>query len=207
MSARSSCRAISAAVALAVIAVSAGSGATATTSLQIAGLYPGMRFEAFRLLHGEAAITGTTPVRYCYGRTLALPELSRLEATAALGHASLVVAFEQHHAEYRISTIRMREEVSFRPERIRRIRDALVQRFGPVDRILRRRKLEPAGLIVGFQWHVPGVALLTAKIHRDHAEDPERVYLTSTLVSTASGASPSRPSGRLPPCRRSGEQE
>ncbi|MDH3701274.1 MAG: hypothetical protein OEU46_08160 [Alphaproteobacteria bacterium] len=163
----------------------AGAQASERKPLQIAGTYPGMRLQAFRMLHGNATIIRTPAVRYCYGRPVVLKEHGRLAAVVSHEDATLKVHFERDGADYRISTIKLRKKISPRPERIVEMRDNLILKFGPVNRILRRRKMEPAGLIVGFQWEVPSVALLTAKFHRDHAEDPGRFYLTSTLARPA----------------------
>lgn len=159
--------------------------ASETRPLKLAGTFPGMQLHAFRMLHDNATITRKTAVRYCYGQPIVLKDHARVEAVVALGRATLKVKFKRHGAGYQISAIELREQISPRPEQIRKIRDGFMRKFGPISEILRRRKMEPAGLIVGFQWNVPGVAVLTAKVHRDHAEDPERFYLTSILVKPA----------------------
>ncbi len=166
----------------------AGAQASEKKPLQIAGTFPGMHLQAFRMLHGNATIIRTPAVRYCYGRPVVLKEHERLAAVVPRGDTTLKVKFEREGSDYRISTINLQKKISPRPERIVEIRDRLLRKFGPVDRVLRRRKMEPAGLIVGFQWEVPGVALLTARFHRDHGEDPERFYLTRTLARPAAAS-------------------
>ena len=160
--------------------------------LRSAGLFPGMRLHAFRMVYGNATITRTTPIRYCYGQPIALKKVSRIDAIVPLGRTTINVGFERIGDDYQISTVKLQEEIYPRPgrilepliEQISKIRDELFKKFGPADRILRRRKMEPAGLIVGFQWNVPRVASLTAKIHRDHHRDPDRIYLTTHLTSS-----------------------
>lgn len=185
MLAKSRCRTIAAVFALTLIApvTVAGAQASQTTPLNLAGAYPGMTLLAFRMRHGTATITRMTAVRYCYGHPIASKEPTRQSALVTLERTTLTVNFGKHGAGYRAAAIELREEISPHPERIRRIRDGLIRKFGPIDEVLHRRKMEPAGLIVGFRWKAPDGSVLTAKIHRDHADDPERFYLTSTLAN------------------------
>jgi hypothetical protein len=184
MLARSKCRTIAAVFALTLIApvTVAGALASETTPLNLAGAYPGMPLHAFRMLHGNAPITRMTAVRYCYGHPIVSKEPTRISAIVTLDRTTLKVNFGKHGAGYRASAVELQEEISPQPERIRKIRDRLIRKFGPIDAILQRRKMEPAGLIVGFRWKAPDGSVLTAKFHRDHADDPERFYLTSTLA-------------------------
>ncbi len=185
MLAKSRYQTIAAVFALTLIApvTVAGAQASETTPLNLAGAYPGMTLHAFRMLHGNATITRMAAVRYCYGHPITSKGPTRQSALVTLERTTLTVNFGKHGAGFRAAAIELREEISPQPERIRRIRDRLIRKFGPFDEVLHRRKMEPAGLIVGFRWKAPNGSVLTAKVHRDHADDPERFYLTSTLAN------------------------
>jgi hypothetical protein len=193
MLAKSKCQTIAAVFALTLIApvTVAGAQASETTRLNLAGAYPGMTLHAFRMLHGNATITRMTAVRYCYGHPIASKEPTRQSALVTLERTTLTVNFGKHGASFRAAAIELREEISPQPERIRRIRDRLIRKFGPIDEVLHRRKMEPAGLIVGFRWKAPDGSVLTAKVHRDHSDDLERFYLTSTLANPTAENHPS----------------
>ncbi len=59
----------------------------------------------------------------------------------------------------------------------------LTKQYGPYDRILHRRKMEPAGRVIGYLWQSPGYASLRVVLHEDFRTPSDR-YRLSFLART-----------------------
>ncbi len=156
-------------------------------TFDVDGLTLSMPIDDFRQLYPEAEVTEKTAARYCYGEEVRINPLSRLDAVIRRGGATVQVAFDYKYFGQEISTIKRDEVIEFDPSRFTSLRDRLVRLYGPFTRIKYPDKMDPAGLVVGFEWEQKGVAYLSVTIHRDRAEDSGPVRQTTFLTRSLPG--------------------
>lgn len=154
-------------------------------AFNVDGLTLSMSVDEFRQLSPEAQFIEQTAARYCYGEEVNIDSLSRLDAIVRRGEATVHITFDYKFFGQRISQIKSVEVIEFDPSRFTSLRDRLVRLYGPITGMKYPHKMDPAGLIVGFEWEQRGVAYLSVTIHRDHASesDPNRqtTFLTRSL--------------------------
>ena len=158
----------------------------------IASLNLSMPFDEFRRLYPDAVVTNKIAASYCYGRQVRIESLTRLDAVLQRGNATVYVAFDHKYFGHVISTIKRDEVIEFNPSRFTSLRDGLVRLYGPYTRIKYPDKMDPAGLVVGFEWEQKGAAFLSVTIHRGHAGDPDPIYQTTFLTRSLPGMESSR---------------
>jgi hypothetical protein len=154
-------------------------------TFDVDGLTLSMPIDDFRQLYPEAEITEKTAARYCYGKEIKIDPLIRLGAVVRRGGATVHVKFDHKYFGQGISTIKRNEAIEFDPSRFASLRDGLVRRYGPFTGKIIPGKMDPAGLVVGFEWDQKGVAYMSVTIHRDHASDSgpirQTIFLTRSL--------------------------
>ena len=153
----------------------------------IGSLTLSMPFDDFRRLYPEAEVTEKTAARYCYGEEVRIDSLTRLDAVVQQGNATVYVTFDHKVFGNVITTIKRDEVIEFSPSRFTSLRDGLVRLYGPYTAIKFPDKMDPAGLVVGFQWEQKGVAYLSVTIHRGHANDSGPFHQTTFLTRSLPG--------------------
>ena len=153
----------------------------------ISGLTLSMPFDDFRRLYPEAEVTEKTAARYCYGEEVRIDPLTRLGAVIRRGGATVHITFDHKYFGHVISTIKRDEVIEFDPSRFTSLRDGLVRLYGPYKGIKYPDKMDPAGLVVGFEWEQKGVAYLSVTIHRDHANESGTIHQTTFLTRSLPG--------------------
>lgn len=153
----------------------------------IGGLILSMPFDQFRRLFPEAEVTEKTAARYCYGKEVRIDSLTRIDAVIRRGNATVYVTFDQKYFGHVISAIKRDEVIEFDQSRFTSLRDGLVRLYGPYTGLKFPKKMEPAGLVVGFDWQQKGVAYLSVTIHRDHANDSGLILQTTFLTRSLPG--------------------
>ncbi len=156
-------------------------------TFDVDGLTLSMPIDVFRQLYPEAAVTEKTAARYCYGEEVKIDPLSRLGAVIRRGDATVRITFDYEFFGQGISTIKRDEVIEFDPSRFTSLRDGLVRHYGPFTGIKYPDKMDPAGLVVGFEWEQKGVAYLSVTIHRDHASDSGAIRQTTFLTRSLPG--------------------
>ena len=151
------------------------------------GLTLSMPIDDFRQLHPGAEVTEKTAARYCYGKEVRINSLTRIGAVIRRGGATVHVTFDHKYFGQGISTIKRDEVIEFGPSRFTSLRDGLVRLYGPHTGIKVPDKMDPAGLIVGFEWVQKGVAYMSVTIHRDHASDSGPIRQTTFLTRSLPG--------------------
>ena len=154
------------------------------------GLTLSMSINDFRQLHPEAEVIEKTAARYCFGELVRIDPLARLEAVIRRGGSIVQITFDQKYFGQRISTIKREEAIEFGPSMFTSLRDGLVRLYGPYTAIKVPDKMDPAGLVVGFEWEQKGVAYLSVTIHRDHAGDSGPIRQTTFLTRSISSVVP-----------------
>ena len=156
-------------------------------TFDVDGLTLSMPIDVFRQLYPEAEVTEKTAARYCYGEEVKIDPLSRLGAVIRRGDATVRITFDYEFFGQGISTIKRDEVIEFDPSRFTSLRDGLVRHYGPFTGIKYPDKMDPAGLVVGFEWEQKGVAYLSVTIHRDHASDSGAIRQTTFLTRSLPG--------------------
>lgn len=156
-------------------------------TFDVDGLKLSMPIDVFRRLYPEAEVTEKTAARYCYGEEVRINSLSRLGAVVRRGDATFHISFDYKIFGQRISTIKRDEAIEFDPSRFTSLRDGLVRHYGPYTAIKYPHKMDPAGLVVGFEWEQRGAAFLSVTIHRNHAGDSGLIRQTTLLTRSLPG--------------------
>ncbi len=165
----------------------AESSGSSVTTFDVDGLTLSMPIDDFRQLYPEAEVTEKAAVRYCYGEEVKIDPLSRLGAVIRRGDATVHITFDYKFFGQGISTIKRDEVIEFDPSRFTSLRDGFVRHYGPFTGIKYPDKMDPAGLVVGFEWEQKGVAYLSVTIHRDHAGDSGPIRQTTFLTRSLPG--------------------
>jgi len=156
-------------------------------TFDVDGLTLSMPVDVFRRLYPEAEITEKTAARYCHGEEVKIGSLSRLSAVVRRGDATFHILFDYKFFGQGISTIKRDEVIKFDPSQFTSLRDGLVRHYGPFTAIKYADKMDPAGLVVGFEWEQRGVAYLSVTIHHDHASDSGAIRQTTFLTRALPG--------------------
>jgi hypothetical protein len=151
------------------------------------GLTLSMPIDVFRQLYPEAEVTERTMARYCYGKEFKIDSLSSLSAVVRRGNTTVHTSFDYKVFGQGILTIKRDEVINFDPSRFSSLRDRLVQQYGPFTRLKYPSKMDPAGLVVGFEWEQKGVAYLSVTIHRDHTDESGAIRQTTFLTRSLPG--------------------
>ncbi len=83
----------------------------------------------------------------------------------------LVMKFAPVHLGARLSHIFYDRPVSKEKFNMRRFVGDLTEKYGPYNQILYRRKMEPAGRIIGFEWRNTEGATLRVELRNDYRSD------------------------------------
>ena len=156
-------------------------------TFDVDGLKLSMPIDVLRQLYPEAEVTEKTAARYCYGEEVRIGSLSRLYAVVRRADATVHISFDYKFFGQGISTIKRDEAIEFDPSRFTSLRDGLVRHYGPFTGIKYPNKMDPAGLVVGFEWEQGGVASLSVTIHRNHASDSGPIRQTTFLTRSLPG--------------------
>ena len=156
----------------------------------LVGLVLGMNLTEFKTAYPATQITVHQVARYCFGRRALLNQLNWASAVRSEGDASVQVTFHQIDNRFQITSLVRREALdvhTFDWRVVRDLRDRLTSLHGPYTRLLARRKMEPAGRIVGFEWSRPEAQNLSVVVHEDHADISGHIIVTTRLTSTLPG--------------------
>ena len=113
--------------------------------------------------------------------------MHRLGAVVRQGDATVHIAFDYKVFGQGISTIERDEAIEFDPSQYASLRDGLVRRYGPFTGIKYSQKMDPAGLVVGFEWTQQGVAYLSVTVYRDPASESDTIRRTTFLTRSLPG--------------------
>ncbi len=156
-------------------------------TFDVDGLALSMPIDEFRQLYPAVEVTENTATRYCYGEKVRIDSLTRLGAIVRRGGATVHITFGYKYFGQGISTIKRDEVIEFDLSRFTSLRDGLVRLYGPYTKIKYPDKMDPAGLVVGFEWEQKRVAYLSVTIHRDHANDSGPIRQTTFLTRSLPG--------------------
>ncbi len=159
----------------------------ASRGFLVGGLALGMDLAEFKMAFPAAQITIHEAARYCYGRRLVLDQLSWASADSQRGDVSVRVTLHQINNRFHLTSLVRTETIDPHEADLRDLRDRMMRQHGPYTRLLARRKMEPAGRIVGFEWSRSDEQNLSVVVHEDHAENIGRIIVTTRLTSALPG--------------------
>ena len=176
-----------------------GGGGQTTSDFAIADVALGMTFEDAVELYPDARLVPAVPNCHRFGKAIRLPDrtprILRYEGAAG----DLTMRFDPLVAGGRLARILFDRPVDPEAFDIQATVARLEARYGRYDRLLKRRKMEPAGRVVGFEWHGPGGALFRVELREDYT-DPAYV-LRLTYLALAPKAQRRRDTAMAPsPC-------
>ena len=126
----------------------------------VAGVSLGMEIEQVLKIYPAAKIERPPANCYSYGQAISIPTLTRRILRHHDSNGNLTLDFAPPSAGGKLSRVHYDRPVKLSPTEIRTLIERFSAHYGAYDRILRRRKMEPAGRIVGFEWQrVDGATL------------------------------------------------
>jgi hypothetical protein len=149
-----------------------------------------------RLGMGLAEFERATPVvritrheggRFCYGRRIVLDELGWASAVGTTGDVSIRATFRKIDGRLRLTSLLRIEAFDFQVRDLTYLQNRLQRRYGPFSRLLVRRKMEPAGRIIGFEWLRPTEARLSVVVREDHGANSGQILLETLLTGSLPG--------------------
>jgi hypothetical protein len=158
----------------------------------VAGVTVGMDFEQVLDIYPAAEIEAETPTCFSYRQRIKMPALTRHTLRLRHDGGNLILGFEPPRDGGRLSRIRYDHPVDLSALDIRALLDRLAARYGPHDRVLHRRKMEPAGRIVGLEWRRADGVTLRVVLHHDYGNGNEGVRLRFHVRSAAPVSRPTR---------------
>ena len=156
----------------------------------IADVTLGMDIDSVLKIYPEATIKIKAPSCYSYGK----PVGNTATTGRVLRYRDDVSKLALSFAAFRNGggLIRIDYDRRVDPEKfeLRKLLERLTTRYGPYDRILYRRKMEPAGRIIGFEWQIRERASLRVVLHDDFRTTTDR-YRLSFLARSGVAVPPS----------------
>lgn len=150
----------------------------------IARVALGMDIEQVLQIYPAAKIERPAANCYSYGQAISIPALTRRILRHDDSKGSLTLDFAPPSAGGKLDRIHYDRPANLSPAEIRTLIERLSARYGPYDRILRRRKMEPAGRIVGFEWQRVDGAIFRVVLRHDFGHGGDSMRLSVVAKST-----------------------
>jgi len=176
--------------ALALTLSHTASAAGADPDLRIAGIGLSTSLTAFVERYPEARVERFEAVRYCHGEAVAIAPLLRVAADVTVANRRIEVEFRHRGGSLRAVRVLGDRILPTEMPDFAAIRADLVARHGAYDRRVVHRKMEPAGLLFGFEWQRGDMALLSVTVHRDHSANSGHLIETALLTDQLPGMHP-----------------
>jgi len=138
-------------------------------SFAVAGVALGMDFESVLNIYPTATIDGKVANCYSYGRAVGMPMHTRKTLRHRHKTDILALSFEPPSVGGRLDRIHYDRAIDLTTGSVRKLLDGFSAHYGRYDRILHRRKMEPAGRIVGFEWQSADGATLRFELRHDYS--------------------------------------
>lgn len=154
-------------------------------SFAIADVTLGMDLDSVLKVYPSATIEIKAPGCYSYGKAVGDRAMSGRVLRHRDGISELAVRFAAFRNGGR--TVRIDYDRRLDPEKFdfRKLLERLTKRYGPHDRVLHRRKMEPAGRVIGFEWQTGDHASLRVVLHEDFRSSTDRYRLSFLARSGA----------------------
>lgn len=170
----------------------AGASAGEKNSFAVAGVELGMGFERVRDIYPASEIEEQAANCYRYGVAIKDASMARRVLLQRTDTGVLVMTFASPRRGGRLTRIHYDHRVDPATFNFRALLTRLTARYGSHDQVLHRRKMEPAGRIIGFEWHGPAGARLRVVLRNDHHTSPAAVRLSFLARAAARDPLPTR---------------
>jgi len=167
------------------------------SSFTIASVTLGMDFDSAFKIYPTASVQREVANCYNFGRAIILP--ARTHHTLRIQENSdvLTLDFEPSGAGSRLHRILYDRVIERSTVDVQLLLDGLSTRYGPHARTLYRRKMEPAGRIIGFEWQQHDGTTLRAELRREYSNGGDDIRLSLLARLPVSG--PNRVRHTQPP--------
>ncbi len=150
----------------------------------------GMRLEQVLKIYPTSVVERKVANRYRCGQRINLPELTRRVLRYKDDEGELTMSFEPPVSGGGLSRIHYEHSIDQSNLDTRTVIDGLISQYGPYDRVLYRRKMEPAGRIVGFDWYSSNGATLRVVLRDNHHKSSDSLSLSFLARSTSRKTQP-----------------
>lgn len=162
-----------------------GASAGEKSSFAVAGVELGMGFERVRDIYPVSEIKEQAANCYRYGVAIKDVSTARRVLLQRTDAGVLAMTFASPRRGGKLTRIHYDRRVDPANFKFRELLTRLTARYGSHDRVLHRRKMEPAGRIIGFEWQGRDGASLRVVVRNDHHISPAAVrlsFLARTMV-------------------------
>ena len=157
------------------------------SSFAIAKVELGMNFDSVFKVHPTGSVQREVANCYSFGRAIILPSRTRQTVRVQENYSVLTLDFEPSGKGGRLHRIHYDRIIEPATVDVRRLLDDLATRYGPHSRILYKRKMEPAGRIIGFEWQQHDGATLRVELRREYSNGGEDIRLSLLARLPVSG--------------------
>ena len=171
---------------LAVTNASAG----ADDAYGVAGVELGMDYSRVRGIYPASEIKTQAANCYRFGKAVKDLMATRRVLRQHADDSVLTMSFASPRRGGRLIRIHHDRRVDPANFDLRGLLQRLTARYGGHDRILHRRKMEPAGRIIGFQWHKMDGTRLRMVLRHDHHSNPQSYRLSILATAKVPGPQP-----------------
>lgn len=158
----------------------------------VVGVSLGMDFQSALKIYPTATTERAVANCHRYGQAISLPAHTRQTLRHHYKAGTLTLDFEPPSAGGGLSRIHYDRPVESSAGGFSELLDRLSAQYGPHDRILYRRKMEPAARIVGFEWYDASGATLRIVLRNGHANSNDGIRMSILALSTARAQRPKR---------------
>jgi len=161
-------------------------------SFVVAKVVLGMNLENVLNIYPTAIIEKQEINCYSYGRAIRVPALTRQTLRIRNEEDILTLDFEPSGIGGRLYRVHYDRAIDLTENGVVELVDRFAKQHGRYDRILHRRKMEPAGRIVGFEWQNVTGDTLRIELRQEYNDGKAQMRL-STLVKSFSSVTRTAP--------------
>ena len=155
------------------------------TRYAVADVTLGMDIDSVLKIHPSAKIDATVPNCYRYGKAVWDTSVAGRVLRQHDDASQLTLGFASSRNGGRLIRIDYDRRVDPATFDLHALLDKLTKQYGPYDRVLHRRKMEPAGRVIGYVWQTASQASLRVVLHDDFRTPSDRYRLSFLARSEA----------------------
>lgn len=150
----------------------------ASDAFAVEGVALRMKLERVLKIYPTAKINPEVANCHRNGRAMKIPELSRHVIRHTVKQGDLTMDFEPAYAGSRLSRIYYDRPVDVSKFDLRGLLNRLLMQYGAYDQVLHRRKMEPAGRIIAYEWRSIDGASLRVALRNDYRANSSHLRLS-----------------------------
>lgn len=138
----------------------------------------GMKTERVLQIYPTAKINPEVANCHRNGRAINVPEMTKRVIRHTVEKGDLTMRFDPPYAGGRLSRIYFDRSVELSSFDFRELLNRLIARYGGYERVLHRRKMEPAGRLAGYEWRGADGATLRVELRNDYRSEDNYLRLS-----------------------------